>query len=292
MPSAPSPPQKRGEEGRWRFCQQIVIRFRTNLMLNFLVLLSLSAVPQTLPEFDRILLPVVTRGSVAGANGSRWETVVTVRNGSNEPVLFFPVDCPPPSLERLCAQTNGTELAPGAAKRMDLLVPDGRVSPVFLNVTKSIADRVFVQIRVHDLSRQAENFGTEIPALRTSAMKTTAGEILDIPHDARFRLTFRLYADKVDNESELVVRFVNESTGANREMHFPLVPISNEVPADAPITTPSFYREITDLDSYSELHDSQRIRIEIEPRAAAIRYWAFVTVTNNETQQVTTLSVH
>ncbi len=97
-------------------------------MLTFLVLTSLSAVAQTLPEFDRILLPVVTRRPVAGAHDSKWETLVTIRNGSDQ--------------------------------------------------------------------------------------------------------------------------------------------------------------------SAGELHDAQKVRIEIEPQTTGIRYWAFVSVTNNETQQITTLSVH
>jgi hypothetical protein len=177
-------------------------------------------------------------------------------------------------------------------KRINFFVPDGRVSPVFLNVTKSAADRVFVQLRVHDLSRQGEDFGTEIPVVRTSEMKTTRGEILDIPRDPRFRLTFRLYADKVEHESELVVRFVNETTSENREMHFSISPMPDVIPPGEPITTPPLYREITDFDSYAELHDSERARIEIEPKSTGIRYWAFVSVTNNETQQITTLSVH
>jgi len=263
-------------------------------MLTVLALMSLSAVPQTLPEFDRILLPVVTRRPVAGAHNSIWETLVTIRNGSDESVVFFPVDCPliPPTPERFCAQAFGTQLPPGLTQRLNLFVPDGRVSPIFLNVTKSVADRVFVQVRVHDLSRQSENFGTEIPVIRASEMKTTRGEILDIPRDPRFRLTFRLYADKVEHASDLVVRFVNEATNGHREMHFSILPIPAEVSPDEPITTPPLYREITDFDSFGELSDAQRVRIEIEPQTTGIRYWAFVSVTNNETQQITTLSVH
>jgi len=261
-------------------------------MMTFLLLMSLAVVPQTLPDLDRILLPVVTRTPVAGANGSIWESVVTIRNASDESILFFPVDCPPPILERLCAETPGTALSPGVTKRVDLFVPDRQVSPVFLNVTKALADRVFVQLRVHDLSRQAESFGTEIPVVRASEMKTTRGEILDIPTDPRFRLTFRLYADKVERESELVVRFVNESTSESREVRLSVLPLPAEIPLDEPIITPPLYREITDFQSYTELHDADRVRVEIEPQAAGVRYWAFVSVTNNDTQQFTTLTVH
>jgi hypothetical protein len=262
------------------------------IMLAGLMVLALAAEAQALPELDRILLPVVTRSAVQGAYGSRWETVITIRNASDRSTFLFPPDCPTSTPERFCAQGVGTEFPAGAVKRVDLQVTSGPISPVLLNVTKSLAHQIFVQLRVRDITRQSESFGTEIPVIRVSDMKIAAGEILDIPRDSRFRLTFRLYADKVDQESELVVRFINQATNEKCEMRFSIPPLPSEIPLGEPVVTPPLYREISDFDSYPELRKAEMIRIEIEPQTPGLRYWAFVSVTNNETQQITTLSVH
>jgi hypothetical protein len=272
----------------------IVVRINIMFLSLMVVAVSAAALAQPLPELERILLPVVTRTPVDGAHGSRWEAVVTVRNASGQSTFLFPPDCPlfPPIPEKFCAQGVGTEFPAGAVKRVDLLVTRGQVSPVFLNVTKSLAHQLFVQLRVHDLTRQSDNFGTEIPVIRSSEMKMTAGEILDIPRDSRFRLAFRLYGDKVERDSEIVVRFVNQTTNQKREMSYSILPQPSGIPPGEPVTVPPLYREIPDFDLYPEMQNAQAIYIEIEPQTPGVRYWAFVSVTNNETQQITTLSVH
>ncbi|HEX7705776.1 MAG TPA: hypothetical protein VF701_04880 [Thermoanaerobaculia bacterium] len=260
---------------------------------TLLLLLALTATPAVgpLPEFTRILLPLVTRTPIPGAHGSLWETVVTVHNASDEATFLFPPDCPRTIPDRFCLLGVGTQLAAGTTARVDLLL-SRPMAPVFVNVTKSLADRIFVQLRVHDLSRQSESFGTELPVIRASEMKTTPGEILDIPISSRFRLTFRLYADQVAVDSVLRVRFVNPDSGSSRELQFTVKPRSSAIPPGEPITTADLYEEISDISSYAELQGAEAVRIEIIPQTAGVRYWAFVSVTNNETQHVTTLTVH
>ena len=249
-------------------------------MLTTLAFVLFSAVPNATPAWERILLPVVTRGPVAGAQGSLWETVVTLRNANDQTVIYYPTDCPlvPPVPERFCVQTLNPQLGAGVTKRVDLLYG----GPLFLNVTRELADRVFVQVRVHDLSRQAESFGTEVPVIRSAQMKTDAGQILDIPRDPRFRLTFRLYADYPAVDSEIAVRFVSEATAQSHALRYTIPAPPEWILATEPLVFPALYRQISDFDAD---------RIEIDPLTPGLRYWAFVSVTNNETQQITTLSV-
>ena len=200
--------------------------------------------------------------------------MVTLRNGSDNAITHYPPHCPifPPVPGKFCVQQGFSELAPHTTKRVDLL----HSGAVFLYVS----DDVFVQLRVHDLSRQAESFGAEIPVVRLSEMKTTPGAILDIPNDPRFRSTFRVYAFWPNAPSDLVVRFVNDDTGASREERFHIEP--STLGWDEPIAAPPLYRQFSDFEA---------TRIELEPSTPGLRYWAFVSVTNNETQQVTTLTI-
>src|SRR5688572_29226345 len=145
-------------------------------MFAALVLVAFSSGSQPLPDFERILLPVVNRRPTPGAHGSLWETVVTIRNASDQSLLYFPPHCSllPPVPERFCSQDRHPTLLPGTTQRLDLL----EEGAVFLNVPKSLADSTFVQLRVHDLTRQRESFGTEIPVVRATDMKVGPGQIL------------------------------------------------------------------------------------------------------------------
>ena len=253
-------------------------------MLATLLLLAISTT--SLPEFERILLPVVVYEPIPGAHGSLWQTVVTIRNASDETLTHYPPQCPLlPVPIRFCQQT---QLAPGDAREIHLLTE----TPVFLNVNKSLADQTFVQLRVRDLSRDAESFGTEIPVVRAAEMKTGHGEILDVPNDPRFRLTLRLYADVVEQATDIVVRFVNETTGETSESRYSVLPLPDNYPTGEPIISPPLYQQIDAFDSYAELRTAERIRIEFHPDSDAVRYWAFVSITNNDSQQITTLTVH
>jgi hypothetical protein len=233
---------------------------------------------------ERILLPVVIRQPVEGAFGSRWETVLTIRNASDEPLVYFPADCPvmPPVPEKFCLQNIRPTIPPNTTMRIDPL----NGGPLFFNVEKPLLDRTFLQLRVRDTSRAAESFGTEIPVVRVADMLTRDGQILDIPQDPRFRLMFRLYTDIVSVRSQIRVRFVNERSDRNQELVFTIPPHPGTGPGGPEaITSPGLYREIA-------IQNAGTIRIEIEPLDADVRYWAFVSVTNNDTQQITTLTVH
>ena len=50
------------------------------------------------------------------------------------------------------------------------------------------------------------------------------------------------------------------------------------------------YAEIANLALLPELSAADRIRIEVTPLVTGLRFWSYVSVTNNETQHVTTIS--
>jgi hypothetical protein len=51
------------------------------------------------------------------------------------------------------------------------------------------------------------------------------------------------------------------------------------------------YAEIADLvEAFPQIAAYERLRIRIEPLTPGMRYWAFVTITDNMTQHVTVVS--
>jgi hypothetical protein len=239
--------------------------------------------------WERILLPVVTRGPINGANGSRWEAVVTVHNNGDVPLTMYKANCAtfPPGASKFCAQAPFLELAPHTTQRIE---PNGY--PAFVLNVSPDAQNLLVETRIRDLSREADSFGTEIPAIRVPQMKTGKGAILDIPHDPRFRLMLRVYGDW-NGGGDLVMRFVNETTGRSRDERFPIKAGDGLNPLDDgdPAAAPALYGTIADFDAWPEMQDAARMRIELSTTNESARYWAFVSVTNNETQQVTILTV-
>ena len=92
-----------------------------------------------------------------------------------------------------------------------------------------------------------------------------------------------------------LVLFVVASTQPRPECERILLPVATRRPAAGAGRTghaDAAVRADLPLEHYGELRDASRIRIEIEPDDADVKYWAFVAVTNNETQQITTLTVH
>lgn len=253
-------------------------------VLVLLLLTTLSAAGQ-LPELERILLPIYSADPVAGAYDSRWETILTVRNLSDKESFLFPQNCPRTIPPNLCLTL--TSLRPGAT-----IQPYFRnatsAQPIMLNVTRELADRIAVQLRVRDLSRQSESYGIDIPIVRTGDFRSGPRAILDVPDEEGFRVTLRIYADRVAAESQLQLRFVSESTKETKTIDLTIKPLMKWPPGE-PIVFPDFYYTVPDVIAFTQFTNGKPMRIELVPDRADLRYWAFATVTSNSSQHFTTL---
>ncbi len=255
-------------------------------MLAALLLTALLS-QSALPELERILLPVYSPVPIKGAYGSEWNFVLTMRNDSGETSLLFPPDCPPGTNPGLCAAQR--LLSPGTTRKISLY--GTRPGPVVVSVTKALVAKIFIQLRVSERSREHESYGTDLPVVRSRDLRTAPSEILDVPLDDRFRVTLRLYADDVKEPSLLRVHVVNDTTGGAKEFLFrverPVFPPG--FPPDEPYEYPHFFAEVANLTQYPEIQGTGNLRVEIAPATPGLRYWAFVTVTNNSSQHITTL---
>lgn len=222
--------------------------------------------------FDRVLLPVFIR-TTPGAFSSQFISRFTMLNKGDAPLdvfgVSFPcfIECPAP--ETMATTINKDDAVTN-------VVQTGRPG-TFLYVPKGRGDDFTGTLRVQDLSRQAETWGTEIPIVRDRDFTTGATNLLDVPLHEGFRETLRVYAP-TDGLLRVRVFETADSPGLLSEQIVPLRPPQG-------IHDPG-YGELG-------LYIAGNVgRIEIEPLTPGLRYWAFVSITNNETQHITTITPH
>ncbi|HEX6086719.1 MAG TPA: hypothetical protein VF266_19465, partial [Thermoanaerobaculia bacterium] len=209
------------------------------------------------------LVPVIYNGE--GAFGSRWETNVVMRNLSNFPVISIPdVARPMPEV-------------PGGAPRPISAAFGNRPAGVVLFVPRG-SDVAFTS-HIRDVSRDAAQWGTEMPVVRE---RDTREKIIfsNVPSDPRYRLQLRIYG--IDGVSvPLAV-----SAGPNAVHYLQLGGPCTETPCNS------------NEPAYASLDLGQRFPPFGLPNTIIVeqqldqprRLWAFITVTNNDTQHVTVIS--
>ncbi|MDP9361074.1 MAG: hypothetical protein M3P29_06440 [Acidobacteriota bacterium] len=263
-------------------------------------LCAAAAAGQQSVSYERVLLPVVITSQVPGAFGSQWTTRVSILNNSGQGVDIqgyagYPRGCP-----ILCGQpitlagiTFYPSIAPGAITQGAILRIDRRYS-----------DNVEVHLRVQDVSRQSQTWGTEVPVVREKGLYQSTMNLLDVPIGAAFRQRLRIYDVDARQDARVRVRFyrVNAAIDTTTEPFNPQPPpdlllaertvqLTTEQRAGTP-TNDLGYAEISNVGALPELQNADRIRIEVTSLTTGLRFWSFVSVTNNDTQHVTILSPH
>ena len=239
------------------------------LLVIVLCFAARTLLAQVSSSYERILLPVST-DEIPGSFGSRWVTDLWYRNDGDEPAAVFPL-----------AVTDYTP-----SPHVDVLLPVIKAGPggppgAFLYVTRSLADNLRFNLRVRDLSRQALTWGTQIPVVREAQFSSKRLVLLAVPIDAHFRALLRIYDASFGFVTARVRVFElgSDTLLAQRDMQLSSVP---ELPYDPG------YAQLAISDIVAATNELRVVRVEIEP-LTPMRFWAFVSVTNNETQQVTTV---
>lgn len=231
-------------------------------------------------SYERILLPIFL-DPIHGQFGSEFVTSFSVQLQRGEVARLFGLRfacrffCPPDigavplSVSRQFPRLSG-----------DSVVRNGNPGR-FLFVPKDEVQNLAMNLRVFDRSRSAQNFGTELPIVRESRFTEgyTTLTLVDVPTDARFRNTLRIYATGPAN---VIVR-VEAPTISPVDHEVELQPGGNVFePATATFSTfPTGVGPAT-----------VTISIPTPPITPppAPRMWAFVAVTNNDTQMITTVT--
>ena len=225
------------------------------------------------PEYERILVPLLTP-PVQGAFGSEFHTELRAHNASNSDVWVTGIariciisPCPLPS----------TVIGPGAdLGDFELSGTPGR----FLYVPVAQAPYLSFNLRVRDVTRQALNFGTEIPVVHERELSGDAITLLGVPTDPRYRNTLRIYGSQ---QTFLNVRFTDGVESFDRGITLQAGRHSFE-PA---------YAMIGDFPVFASGAQTITVKIEAPPTLGPlppVPVWAFISVTNNETQVITTIT--
>jgi hypothetical protein len=248
---------------------------RPRLALLLICLLHCAAVKGS--EWERILIPIFYPTPQQGAYGSQWVTDLVIRNLAVASVMMVPPLCSAPVPSRFC--TTPTSLPSNTSIRVNGLY-GGQIGPVMLNVKGGPIDLLAANLRVRDVSRESDQHGTAIPVIRERDLRTSAAHFLDVPAGPRFRPMLRIYDWDSHPQSAFVVRVYEFSSNTEIARHT----VSTKgyaFPPGEPIDVPGYVQVALDV---PEEHG--QVRLEIESLDGA-RYWAFVSVTANETQLVT-----
>lgn len=230
---------------------------------------------QELSGFDKVLLPV-TPGSVEGAFGSRWVTSLTIGvHGSTSTEIGFRAPGP---CQLTCATIPIFSLPGGTTTEFSGTSAGDSGRGIFLYLEPSV--RSDVTLRVRDTSRSAESFGVSIPVVERSDLYGSAFGLVGIPNDDRFRSTLRVYDFSPEEPGRVEIRLYR--TGSPPEKDH-LVRSTTHLLSGSPehLLYPGFHQETLPPS------DGTGYRIEIQPLDQSTDYWAFVSVTNNATQEVT-----
>lgn len=252
---------------------------KANFFVFFILLSALvhprPAIAQSENASLRVLLPVAIE-NVPGARGSLWTSEFWIHNGTGESVTL--------AATRLAGEYR---ISAGRSEKPPIfLSPDGSNPGLFLFVGAEDQRDVSFNLRIQDLSRQSETWGTEIPVVRDTEFHSGKLVLLNVPLDERFRQTLRIYeADLLEGSVVLVSIYRTEFEGDDLLLDERLVQLRQRVPERPPA-----YAQIDSFSGFSGLAGIELVRVEITPMTEDMRFWAFVSVTNNETQHVTTIS--
>jgi len=215
--------------------------------------------------FERVLFPVLL--DAPGANGAHWISEAVIANpnawivdnyNSVEPLVCVTFPC-------------GERLFPSTFTRFN---GEGHPRGVALLTPRDEADSLSFSLRIRDTSRASEGFGTSIPVVREKDMaRNHTLTLLDVPRDPRYRVKLRMYAFPPFFTQGGSIAIIDPSGGARSTQFFTYRPATDIEPAYAEIDLPAG-------------NAGQRSAIYVQSPVESFA-WAFATITNNETQQVT-----
>ena len=239
--------------------------------------------------YETFLLPIHLDGNVPGANGSLWATQVWIRNNGPNGITLAPWPCPPgqacPPVIPLTRTLNPGESLLSLPPFFQ--APDANPSRL-LFVSRDEADRLSVHLRLFDRSRSQSDAGAEIPVVREGDLFSSTLQLNGIPLSAAFRSMLRIY-DLTRKDSQFRVRLYDASiTNAPVPVYREFV-LNASTPYEPPFNTEPAYAAFGGFNDFPQapgIHPPA-LRIEVEPLTAGSRFWAFVSITNNDTQRVT-----
>jgi hypothetical protein len=177
--------------------------------------------------------------------------------------------------------------APGASTTFAPIVPfEDNGIPAALLIVRNDAQFSF-QLRVRDLSRDAEGWGTWLPVVRESQARADAVNLTNIPTDTRYRLLLRVYSFQQSSGFAVRVRVYGANSSPNSAPTQSDAFLGETVlPLHVGTVSQPAYAQFDGIAAFAGATTYDTLRVVVEP-LAGFSLWAMVSVTNNVTQQVT-----
>ena len=223
--------------------------------------------------FETILFPIFMRRPVDGAFGSRFEMTARVagRDMSSRPLYGIDTTC------YLFSPTTDPFQPVGLGSERQLLTGCSQsVGRLFYTLKGS---HIAANLRVRDTTRQASSHGVEIPVVTRDDFSNDGLAFLGVPADPRFRKMLRVYALGDRNVPTVVINGVG---------------VSQLIMPPSTLFEPG-YAEFTDFPEDLPPDSTFELRLvqgkgpggTILPDSLI---WGFLSITNNETQEITIIS--
>lgn len=232
-------------------------------------------------DWKRILLPVVM-SRLPGLNGSLWETEITafLQNGAG----IFPRNC-----SRNSCLIPIPRDRPFRPSLYGIAEPDSRPAQ-FIYAAAADIDRVSFNLRVRDLNRTAETWGTEVPAVREEEFRTAPILLMPLPVDPLFRTNVRIYDLDARANASVAIHVYADDEVSPRATFLRTFTTWPETVTTVSLPRYPGYVQFDLGEAGAQLAGAETAWIRIEPRTQGLRFWAFASVTNNPTGHVTTVT--
>lgn len=261
---------------------------RKLLLLSILtfILVSASAFGQSInvspTTHEPILLPV-SQQTTPGAFGSLWSTDVYAANANDEPVEIYPAVC---AVSAPCPPTFSVPAGAAIPVPVDQTA-SGEPAGVLMWVPRAAVNKMSFSLRVYDQSRELLSFGTSIPVVRENELLSGQSEFFPIPVGDVFRQSLRVYDISDGTNTQFFVEIFDMESGLRLAAE---TVAAIHAPVFGPVPIRPAVVEIHQLASrYPAVSGSSSVRVRVTPVVPTTKYWAFLTVTNNDLQHVTTM---
>lgn len=237
--------------------------------------------PFDVPEVEHVLIPVAIE-QTQGAYGTIWQSQLIVSNASDEQIAFAwgQPFCNLPGCGVLYIEPHEVRLQFGEG------VP---TNPGLLYVVeKGHSSAIQFSVRVWDTSRETSDYGTFMPVVRERDFETGPIELLNVPTDDNYRVTLRVYEPAPTNQHAVRVQVLGLQDGT--ELGEAIVNLRDGTDPSEPYAFRPSFGQIADVvGTFPAIRNTGPVRVRIEP-LGDFQYWAFITVTSNDTQHVSVIA--
>lgn len=217
------------------------------------------------PRTMQVLLPLVTTW-LRGALDTVWYTELWAANTTDEAIIYYFAPC---NVACCCNELN--TLPPQSLNWIQLNSRNG----ILLCLPSD--GSIQLQNRIHRADEAPGSSGVALPVVRTDEFGSGEANLFGLSLDAENRVTLRLYSLEAD--TWLRVELVGQAGTVLR---------TSDIHLSAPETTYDYRSPgFAQLSIASVGPESTPIRIRVRPITEGRRFWAFASVTNNESSQVT-----